>query len=69
MYVCMYVCMYLELQKWPDFCISQCGRGPVFFDRDHLIVDHELQRPLQQGLLFIFLGKGKLIANNYIYGF
>ena len=35
----------LELEKWPNFCISRCSRGHVFFDRDRIIIDRKLQGP------------------------
>ena len=46
-FTCIWVVIFLdlELQKWPDFFISRCGRGSVFFDRDRVIVDRELQGP------------------------
>ena len=46
-FTCIWVVIFLdlELQKWPDSCISRCSPGRVFFDLDRVIVDLELQVP------------------------
>ena len=45
-FTCIWVVIFLdlELQKWPDFCISRCGRGRrFFFDGDRVIVDRGMR--------------------------